>query len=166
VDKYTWVELGSSYLPSELIAAFLWAQLEQADDINPRRLDIWHSYHQQFAALEKQGKLRRPVIPADCQHNAHMYYLLLPDLQQRSAFINSLKQHGIGAVFHYVPLHSSPMGRQFGRMSGKLKNTDELSDRLVRLPMWLGLEEELDDVIQLIINILDSGMDKPDRRMK
>jgi len=173
VDKYTWVELGSSYLPSELIAAFLWAQLEQADDINPRRLDIWHNYHQQFAELEKQGKLRRPVIPADCQHNAHMYYLLLPDLQERTAFINSLKQHGIGAVFHYVPLHSSPMGKQYGRMSGELKNTDELSDRLVRLPMWLGLEEELDDVIQLIINILDSGMNildrrmnKPDRRMK
>lgn len=173
VDKYTWVELGSSYLPSELIAAFLWAQLEQADDINPRRLDIWHNYHQQFAELEKQGKLRRPVIPADCQHNAHMYYLLLPDLQERTAFINSLKQHGIGAVFHYVPLHSSPMGKQYGRMSGELKNTDELSDKLVRLPMWLGLEEELDDVIQLIINILDSGMNildrrmnKPDRRMK
>ena len=173
VDKYTWVELGSSYLPSELIAAFLWAQLEQADDINLRRLDLWHRYHEQFAALEKQDKLRRPVIPADCQHNAHMYYLLLPDLQQRTAFIDSLKQHGIWAVFHYVPLHSSPMGKQYGRSCGELKNTDEMSARLVRLPMWLGLEEELDDVIQLIINILESGMNildrrtnKPDRRMK
>jgi dTDP-4-amino-4,6-dideoxygalactose transaminase len=164
VDKYTWVELGSSYLPSELIAAFLWAQLEQADDINPRRLDIWHSYHEQFAELEQQGKLRRPIIPADCQHNAHMYYLLLPDLQQRSAFIDALKQHGIWAVFHYVPLHSSPMGRQYGRISGELKHTDELSNRLVRLPMWLGLEEELDTVIQVIIKILDSGINRPERR--
>ena len=155
VDKYTWVEIGSSYLPSELIAAFLWAQLEQAGEINQRRLDIWNSYHQQFAELEERGRVRRPVIPAECEHNAHLYYLLLPGLQQRTAFIESLERQGIGAVFHYVPLHSSPMGKQYGRVSGELNNTDELSDRLVRLPLWLGLEDELDSVIQRITGTLD-----------
>ena len=107
VDKYTWVEIGSSYLPSELIAAFLWAQMEEADAITRRRLDIWNTYHQWFATLEQQGKVRRPVIPTDCSHNAHMYYLLLPDLHKRAAFIQQLKENDIGAVFHYIPLHES-----------------------------------------------------------
>ena len=155
VDKYTWVEVGSSYLPSELVAAFLWAQMEEADAITTRRLGIWNIYHQWFASLEEQGKVRRPVIPSDCKHNAHMYYLLLPDLEQRTAFIASLKEQCIGAVFHYVPLHDSPMGKKYGRISGDLKNTEELSERLVRLPLWLGMEEELVGVIQLIINLLD-----------
>jgi dTDP-4-amino-4,6-dideoxygalactose transaminase len=155
VDKYTWVELGSSYLPSELVAAFLWAQMEEAEHITQRRLNIWNTYHQWFASLEEQSKLRRPVIPSDCKHNAHMYYLLLPDLKQRTAFIRSLKTQGIGAVFHYVPLHDSPMGEKHGRISGDLKNTRELSDRLVRLPLWLGLEDELTGVIQQINRLLD-----------
>ena len=155
VDKYTWVEVGSSYLPSELVAAFLWAQMEEADAITTRRLDIWNTYHQWFASLEEQGKVRRPVIPSDCKHNAHMYYLLLPDLEQRTAFIASLKEQGIGAVFHYVPLHNSPMGKKYGRISGDMKNTQELSDRLVRLPLWLGLEEDIVGVIQQIINVFD-----------
>lgn len=155
VDKYTWVELGSSYLPSELVAAFLWAQMEEAKHITQRRLNIWNTYHQWFASLEEQGKLRRPVIPSDCKHNAHMYYLLLPDLEQRRAFIKSLKAQGIGAVFHYVPLHDSPMGMKYGRASGDLKNTQELSNRLVRLPLWLGLEDELIGVIQQINRLLD-----------
>ena len=155
VDKYTWVEIGSSYLPSELIAAFLWAQMEEADAITQRRLDIWNTYHQWFASLEDQGKIRRPVIPTDCKHNAHMYYLLLPDLEQRTAFIEALKVQGIGAVFHYIPLHDSPMGKKHGRTSGDLKNTRELSERLVRLPLWLGIEEDLVGVIQKIVDVID-----------
>jgi dTDP-4-amino-4,6-dideoxygalactose transaminase len=148
VDKYTWVEVGSSYLPSELVAAFLWAQMEEADAITQRRLDIWNTYHQWFATLEQQGKVRRPVIPADCSHNAHMYYLLLPDLHKRTAFIQQLKENDIGAVFHYIPLHESPMGRKFGRVSGDLTNTHNLSERLVRLPLWLGMEDNLVMIIQ------------------
>ena len=148
VDKYTWVEIGSSYLPSELIAAFLWAQMEEADAITRRRLDIWNTYHQWFATLEQQGKVRRPVIPTDCSHNAHMYYLLLPDLHKRAAFIQQLKENDIGAVFHYIPLHESPMGKKFCRVSGDLTNTHNLSERLVRLPLWLGMEDDLVMVIQ------------------
>ena len=155
VDKYTWVDIGSSYLPSDLIAAFLWAQMEEADTITQRRLDIWNTYHQWFASLEEQGKVRRPVIPSDCRINAHMYYLLLPDQEQRTAFIASLKEQGIGAVFHYIPLHTSPMGKRYGRTSGDLKNTQELSERLVRLPLWLGMEDDLVWVIQQIIDAVD-----------
>ena len=152
VDKYTWVDIGSSYLPGELIAAFLWAQMEEADAITQRRLDIWDTYHQWFASLEDQGKIRRPVIPPDCKHNAHMYYLLLPDLERRTAFIEALKVQGIGAVFHYIPLHDSPMGKKHGRTSGDLNNTNELSERLVRLPLWLGMEDDLVEVIQQIVH--------------
>ena len=155
VDKYTWVEIGSSYLPSELVAAFLWAQMEEADGITKRRLDIWNTYHERFAALEAAGKIRRPVIPEHCQHNAHMYYLLLPNLQRRSAFIDLLKTKGISAVFHYVPLHDSPMGQKYGRTSGDLINTRELSERLVRLPLWLGMEPDQERAIVQIIEAID-----------
>lgn len=151
VDKYTWVDFGSSYLPSELIAAFLWAQMEDADTITERRLNIWDTYHLNLGTLEQQGKIRRPIIPDDCTHNAHMYYLLLPDLDRRTAFINVLKQAGIWAVFHYVPLDSSPMGEKHGRKSGELHKTQLLSDQLVRLPLWLGLEEYQLEVIQHIV---------------
>lgn len=147
VDKYTWVDFGSSYLPSELIAAFLWAQMEEADTITTRRLNIWNTYHESFENLEMQGKVLRPVIPPDCMHNAHMYYLLLPDLDKRTTFIAALKQKGIGVVFHYVPLDSSPMGTKHGRKSGSLAQTQLLSERLVRLPLWLGLEEFQSEVI-------------------
>lgn len=148
VTKYTWVDVGSSYLPSDLVAAFLWAQMEEADSIARRRLNIWNIYHQRFETLEQKDKARRPVIPADCSHNAHMYYLLLPDLNKRTDFIQQLKENDIGAVFHYIPLHESPMGKNFGRVSGDLTNTSNLSERLVRLPLWLGMEDELDMVIQ------------------
>lgn len=151
VDKYTWVELGSSYLPSELIAAFLWAQMEEANVITRRRLDIWNTYHASLEEWEAQGNIRRPIIPPDCAHNAHMYYLLLPDLNKRSRFIDALRQKGIGTVFHYVPLDSSPMGEKHGRKSGKLTQTRLLSERLVRLPLWLGLEEHQNEVIGHII---------------
>jgi len=155
VDKYTWVDIGSSYLPSELIAAFLWAQMEEADAITRRRLDIWDTYHQGLSSLEELGKVCRPVIPADCQHNAHMYYLLLPNLEQRTAFIETLRDKGIGAVFHYVPLHDSPMGRKYGRVSGEMDNTRDLSARLVRLPLWLGVEDDLGWVIEQVIDAVN-----------
>ena len=138
VDKYTWVDKGSSYLPSELVAAFLWAQMEQATEITQRRLDLWRTYHSSLQPLEKAGKFRRPVIPEECGHNAHMYYLLLPDLEERTRFIAQMHALGIGCVFHYVPLHSSPMGEKCGRSSGDLPITTNLSQCLVRLPMWVG----------------------------
>ncbi|MFV1976480.1 MAG: dTDP-4-amino-4,6-dideoxygalactose transaminase [Candidatus Scalindua sp.] len=150
VDKYTWVDLGSSYSPSELIAAFLWAQMEEAKNITQRRLKIWNTYHAAFEHLEHEGMLRRPIVPADCTHNAHMYYLLLPDFESRSAFIRTLAEDGIGAVFHYVPLHSSPMGKKVGRIHHQLPNTENLSERLVRLPLWLGIEDHLPLVIRKI----------------
>jgi len=155
VDKYTWVEIGSSYLPSDLVAAFLWAQMEEADAITQRRLDIWSIYHQGLSSLEAGGKVRRPVIPPECQHNAHMYYLLLPDLEQRTAFIESMKARDIQTVFHYVPLHDSPMGQKYGRASGDLSATRELSERLVRLPLWLGIESELERIIEQVIETVD-----------
>ncbi|MEY4769146.1 MAG: dTDP-4-amino-4,6-dideoxygalactose transaminase, partial [Pseudomonadota bacterium] len=154
VDKYTWCDLGSSYLPSELIAAFLAAQLEAAYEIHQRRLAIWQDYHQAFAELEQQQLIRRPIIPANCEHNAHMYYLLLADLATRSQFITHLKQQQILAVFHYVPLHTAPAGIRYGRADGELANTLNYSERLVRLPLWLGLESQLPQVINSVIQTL------------
>jgi dTDP-4-amino-4,6-dideoxygalactose transaminase len=151
VDKYTWVDLGSSYLPGEIIAAFLWAQMEEADAITARRQRIWTDYHAAFSDLETAGAVRRPIIPADRSHNAHMYYLLLPDLERRTAFIERLKAAEIQSVFHYIPLHTSPFGRSAGRAVGDMSNTDDASDRLVRLPMWLGLEPQLPGVIAEVI---------------
>ena len=151
MDKYSWVDIGSSYLPSELIAAFLWAQIEEADDITQRRLRIWQTYHDAFASLEKHGKVVRPHVPTDCSHNAHMYQLLLPSLERRSAFIEALKSQRIQSVFHYVPLHTARAGLQHGRAVGELSHTLELSDRLVRLPLWIGLEDYLDEVIEQVV---------------
>jgi dTDP-4-amino-4,6-dideoxygalactose transaminase len=135
VDKYTWVDVGSSFLPSDILAAFLLAQFEYADCIMQQRMAIWNFYHQTFEALEQQGQVRCPVIPAHCEHNAHMYYLLTEDLEVRTALLAHLKSRGIKSTFHYVPLHSSPAGLKFGRTSGSLAVTDDLSDRLVRLPL-------------------------------
>ena len=146
VDKYTWVDIGSSYLPSEIIAAFLAAQLDQADQIHARRMAIWDRYHAWAEPHERQGILRRPIIPAHCTHNAHMYYLLLPSMEARTHFIATLKKHGIGAVFHYIPLHSAPAGLRYGRAHGSLAVTDDISDRLVRMPLWIGLEPQFDEV--------------------
>lgn len=151
VDKYTWVDVGSSYLPSEIVAAFLWAQMEEADAITRRRLDIWSTYHTTFARLENSGQVRRPRVPDGCVHNAHMYYLLLPSLAERTAFIERLKSREISAVFHYIPLHSSPRGRTIGRVVGDMTNTDKAGDRLVRLPLWLGLEEHLADIAAEVV---------------
>jgi dTDP-4-amino-4,6-dideoxygalactose transaminase len=151
VDKYTWVDVGSSFLPGEIVAAFLHAQMEEADAITRRRLEIWETYHRWFESLEKNGKIRRPIVPRECHHNAHMYYLLLPDLATRTEFIAQLKTRGVQAVFHYIPLHSSPLGRQVGRAHGEMTHTDSLSERLVRLPLWLGLESDQVEVIQRVI---------------
>lgn len=149
VDKYTWVDVGSSYLPGEIAAAFLCAQMDAAEEITRRRRAIWERYHAWAAAHEEAGRLRRPTIPPQCTHNAHLYYLLLPTLEARGQLIETLKAQGIQAVFHYVPLHSSPAGRRYGRCHGSLAVTDEVSDRLLRLPMWLGLEEHLERVFDV-----------------
>ena len=151
VDKYTWVDFGDSYLPSELNAAYLWAQLEQADAINENRLATWNAYDEAFAPLKAQGKLELPVIPEDCVHNAHMYYLKLKNLQERTAFINYMKENDVHTVFHYVPLHSAPAGLKFGRFSGEDVYTTKESERLVRLPLYYGLaQEDLEKVIRLV----------------
>jgi dTDP-4-amino-4,6-dideoxygalactose transaminase len=154
VDKYTWVDIGSSYLPGEIIAAFLWGQMQEADAITTQRLAIWNSYHTALETLEQAGHIRRPIIPTGCEHNAHMYYLLLRDLADRTAFINAMEQQAINCVFHYVPLHSSPAGLRFGRSYGEMKVTDDLAERLVRLPLWVGLEasglKKVTDSVELL----------------
>ncbi len=143
VDKYSWVDLGSSFLPGELSAAFLSAQLDAAEALTARRLAIWQAYHAWAEPHERAGRLRRPVVPAECEHNAHMYYVLLPDAAARDRVMRELKDDGVHAVFHYVPLHSSRAGRRFGREHGTLAITDDLSARLLRLPLWIGVEEHL-----------------------
>lgn len=147
VDKYSWVATGSSYLPSELNAAVLHAQLEEARTITDRRLRQWEHYHAAFAADEHAGRWRRPIIPPECQHNAHIYYLLLPDLNQRSAFMENMKARGIATSFHYVPLHGVPHASNCSRRGSDLSRTEEIADRLVRLPLWPGLEDRIDEVI-------------------
>ncbi len=136
VDKYSWVDVGSSYLPGEVIAAFLYAQIEAAQSITDRRMEIWKEYHNGFLGLEREGQVRRPIIPKECEHNAHMYYLLTGSGAERSALIAFLKTKDVHSVFHYVPLHSSPAGRKFSRQSGSLLNTEDLSGRLLRLPLY------------------------------
>lgn len=143
VDKYTWVDVGSSYLPGEIVAAFLAAQMEEAERITRDRLALWERYHAAFEPVERRGAARRPIVPAHCRHNAHMYYLLFPDLEERTRFIAFLKEQGVQPVFHYIPLHSSPAGRRHARANGDLAVTDRTSDCLVRLPMWLdGMDQE------------------------
>ena len=142
VDKYTWVAYGSSYLPSDMNAAYLWAQLQEADKINDNRLAIWNTYSEAFAPLAESGRIEVPFIPEGCVHNAHMYYIKLRDLADRTAFIQHMKDRGIVTVFHYVPLHSSPAGEKFGRFHGEDRYTTSESDRLVRLPLYYGLTPE------------------------
>lgn len=153
-DKYTWRGLGSSYLPSDIIAAFLYAQLERASWIVQKRMRLWRQYHSAFSDLEKKGKLRRPIVPAQCRHNAHLYYLLLSDRQKRDWFIRQTNKLGINTVFHYVPLHSSPAGRRFGRAQAPMKCTDRTSGCLVRLPLWIGMEKSIGYVIDKTIRLL------------
>ncbi len=142
VDKYTWVDFGDSYLPSELNAAYLWAQLCAADEINENRMASWKLYYEELKELEEERKIQLPVIPKDCVHNAHMFYIKCKDLEERTRFIAYLKEEGIMAVFHYIPLHSAPAGLKYGRFAGEDIYTTAESERLVRLPMYYGLEPE------------------------
>ena len=153
VDKYTWIDKGSSFLPGELIAAFLYAQFEEAEQIINTRLKIWDYYHELLEPLEKAGKLRRPIIPSNCQHNAHMYYIILETLQVRTKLITHLKNQGIISVFHYVPLHSSSAGQLYGRVGGDMQNTNNTSDCLLRLPLFPDLtSSQLEKVVENINN--------------
>ena len=155
-DKYRWMDLGSSFLPSELTAAFLRAQMEHAADIMQARLRIWQWYYDRFAELEARGRLRRPVVPAHCSHNAHMFYVLLTEPDIRTRVLARLNEWGVNAVFHYVPLHSSPAGLRFGRTSGSMRHTDAISQRLVRLPLWVGMEEpDVDRVVSCVERALE-----------
>jgi len=159
VDKYTWCDVGSSYLPGELIAAFLWAQMEEAESITEKRIEIWNCYHHGFDELVKQGYIKQPVTPEGCEHNAHMYYLLLAEGIDRDALLNNLKEKAINAVFHYVPLHSSPAGLEFSDGMGKLVNTNLLSERVIRLPLWVGLStEQQDEVVAVLSSRLKEGI--------
>ena len=142
VDKYTWVDFGDSYLPSDMNAAYLWAQLQVADEINDDRLRTWNAYYQAFAPLAEAGKVELPVIPDGCTHNAHMFYLKCKDLEERTRLISYMKSNEILCVFHYIPLHSAPAGLKYGRFSGEDVYTTKESDRLVRLPMYYGLTEQ------------------------
>jgi dTDP-4-amino-4,6-dideoxygalactose transaminase len=156
--KYTWVDVGSSFLPSEISAAFLWPQLEDASAITAERLRIWQTYHDAFADLEKRGVVERPTIPPECRHNGHMYYLVAPDLTVRTRVLAQLKARGIQAIFHYVPLHDSPAGRRYGRAHGDLPCTRIAGDRLLRLPMWPGMHASAQNrVIEAVREELSSG---------
>ena len=153
VDKYQWVDIGSSYLPSELQAAYLWGQLECADQINNSRLAIWQFYFEQLAGLQSSGKLSLPTTPSNCVHNAHMFYLKLKDLDERTALIEYLKLRGVMAVFHYVPLHTSAAGSSFARLHGEDVFTTKESERLVRLPLWYGMD--LSDQQKIVESVLE-----------
>ena len=142
VDKYTWVDYGSSYLPSDMNAAYLWGELEVAAKINNNRLSTWTAYYDAFSGLASDGLIDLPTIPDACKHNAHMFYVKLKDLNQRTDFISFLRSKGVQASFHYVPLHSSPAGERFGHFSGIDEFTTRESDRLVRLPMYYGMDKE------------------------
>lgn len=155
VDKYTWVDVGSSYLPAEVTAAFLYAQMQHADEITRRRIQIWQQYHEWAQQYEDRGWLRRPTVPVECVHNGHMYYLVLPSLELRSDFIGGMRELGVGTVFHYVPLHNSPSGARVGRTSGSMEVTISAAERLVRMPLWLGLEEHLPRVFAAADQVLN-----------
>ncbi|MBQ3082289.1 MAG: dTDP-4-amino-4,6-dideoxygalactose transaminase [Clostridia bacterium] len=151
IDKYTWVDYGSSYLPSDMNAAYLWAQLEAFEDINNDRLNSWNKYYKAFLPLYEEGKIELPFIPEGCTHNAHMFYLKAKSLEERSRLIAFLKENGVGSAFHYVPLHSAPAGERFGVFYGEDKYTTEHSERLLRLPMYYGLRgEDLNTVCEKV----------------
>lgn len=151
IDKYSWVNYGSSYLPSDINAAYLWAQLEEAERINEKRLAVWNYYHEELAELEEKGAIRRPFVPEYATHNAHMYYIKVRDLETRTKLIDYLKERGILSVFHYIPLHSSKAGLKFGRFHGEDIYTTKESERLMRLPMYYSLKmEEAQEVVQAL----------------
>ena len=142
IDKYTWVDAGSSYLPGDMNAAYLMAQFDAADEIFQDRMKSWNLYYELLKPLEEKGKLLLPCIPDNCEHNAHMFYIKAKDLKERTALIQYLKEQGIQSVFHYIPLHSAPAGKRFGRFHGEDVYTTKESERLARLPMFYGLLEE------------------------
>ncbi len=156
VDKYTWVDYGSSYLPSDLNAAYLWAQLQIADEINDNRMKTWNAYYEAFKQLQDMGKVQLPVIPDNCEHNAHMFYLKLKDLKERTEFISYLKENGVQSTFHYIPLHSAPAGLRFGRFDGEDTYTTKESERLTRLPLYYQLsDEDKGKVIETVLNFFE-----------
>ena len=155
IDKYTWIGIGSSFLPGEITAAFLWAQMQNADNITANRIAIWNRYHSAFSRFEELGLFRRPIVPDYLLHNAHMYYLLLPNHVNRANFISEMRKNNINCVFHYVPLHSSPSGKLYGRIHQSLNITNMQSFRLVRLPFFLQLyEAQQDHVIKTVTKLL------------
>lgn len=155
VDSYTWVDVGSSFLPGELIASYLFAQLEMAEMINTRRLSIFDRYNDAFATLAEQGRVSVPRVPPNTEGNGHMFYLLMRDLEDRTAFIAHMRSEGIITPFHYVPLHSAPAGRRYARREGPMDVTDRISDTLVRLPMFFELGSQVEDVIDAALEYLD-----------
>ncbi|MGR5503036.1 dTDP-4-amino-4,6-dideoxygalactose transaminase [Vibrio sp. DNB22_10_4] len=153
VDKYSWVDIGSSYLPSELQSAYLWAQLENAEKINDSRLLAWGKYKQAFSALAEKGVVDLPIVPEACVHNAHMFYLKVANLDERTRLLDFMKENGVLAVFHYVPLHSSIAGKRFGCMNGSDDFTTQESERLIRLPLWFGIEDnEINQVTKAVLD--------------
>jgi dTDP-4-amino-4,6-dideoxygalactose transaminase len=158
VDKYTWVDIGSSYLPSEIQAAYLWGQLEQAHQITENRLASWNSYYAQLSYLATQEKFELPIIPEHCQHNGHMFYLKTKNLFQRSELLSHLKTEGVYAVFHYVPLHNAPAGKEFSRFNGADQFTTTESERLIRLPMWFNLDQDsLNHVVKSVLSFYEKN---------
>ncbi len=153
VDKYTWVDYGSSYLPSDMNAAYLWGQLEVADEINDNRLASWHTYYDAFKELEEKGLVKLPTIPEECVHNAHMFYLKCRSLEERTEFISFLKENDIVPTFHYIPLHSSPAGMRFGRFDGEDEVTTSESEKLVRLPMYYNMKDS--DISKVIAAVME-----------
>jgi dTDP-4-amino-4,6-dideoxygalactose transaminase len=159
VDKYTWVDIGSSYLPSDILAAFLYAQFEKMDEINGMRIRVWNAYYEALKPFEDEGKIRLPFVPEYAKHNAHMFYVLFESEEQRNSVLKWLKIKGIYAPFHYVPLHSSPLGLKIGNKVGDLPVTEELSKKLIRLPLYSGIkDEELNYVINSFSSIIDKDL--------
>ena len=158
VDRYTWTDIGSSYAPGEVDAAFLWAQLERLEEITAERLRLWSAYHEAFADLEQRGVVRRPVVPDECSHNAHLYYLLVADPSRRDPLLEELERRGVNAIFHYVPLHSSPAGARLGRAVGDLPRTQWASDSVVRLPLWVGMD---DSHVERVAHAVHDALEQP-----
>lgn len=155
VDKYTWQDIGSSYLPSDITAAFLLAQMEKAQEITRTRIGLWRYYHHSLFSMEQKGLLRRPIVPRVCKHNGHIYYIILPEGMDRQRVIDEMKSRDIHATFHYVPLHDSPAGRKYCRVGSDLKHTEDMAGRLLRLPVWPGLTpEQQDRVVEALEELL------------
>ena len=158
IDKYTWVDIGDSFLPSELNAAYLWAQLEKADEINADRLATWRRYDEAFRPLSEKGRIELPTVPEGCAHNAHMYYIKCRSLEERTEFISYMKEKGICCTFHYIPLHSAPAGEKYGRFSGEDRYTTAESSRLVRLPLYFGMtKEDCETVIASALSFFETA---------